>query len=161
MSTRATEKADAALAFLALLWRANHAMHRVSSRMVETLGLTGPQRLALRLIGKRPGLTAGDLALGLHLDRGTVSAMLGRLEARQLIERRVDAADRRRVIVTLTPVGRRYDRPDDRTVEGVVGAVLATASAAEIRAAEGMLRRVASACERVADEPRPPPRRRR
>jgi len=49
-----------ALDFLERTWRVNHAMQRVSNRMARDLGLTGPQRLVVRCIGKYPGIPASQ-----------------------------------------------------------------------------------------------------
>jgi MarR family transcriptional regulator, organic hydroperoxide resistance regulator len=68
-----------ALDFLQRLWRLNHALERLSSRMERQLGITAQQRLIIRCIGKYPGVGAGQLAALLHVDPGTVSAALNRL----------------------------------------------------------------------------------
>src|SRR5262245_32828245 len=91
-----------ALAPMPVLWRVNHAVERVSLRMEKELGVSGPQRLMLRVVGRHPGVTPGRLAEALHIDPGTVSATLARLERKRLVERRRDAADRRHVVVALT-----------------------------------------------------------
>ena len=41
------------LDFLRLLWELDHALQRRSKRMARALGLTGPQRLVLRIVGDR------------------------------------------------------------------------------------------------------------
>lgn len=114
-----------ALTLLRRMWRLEHALEQLSSRMERQLGVSAPQRLALRCIGKYPGLTAGQLARMLHLDPGTVSAMLRRLEKRALIERRRDPRDKRRVALGLTPSGRALDRATEGTVEHAVERLLA------------------------------------
>src|ERR1700688_4316745 len=53
---------DPVLDFLRLLWSIEHGLQRLSKRMEAELGITGPQRLVLRLVGQFPGLPAGDLA---------------------------------------------------------------------------------------------------
>ena len=47
------------LEFMRLLWALHHGMQSTSKRMEATLGLTGPQRLVLRLVGRFPGIAAG------------------------------------------------------------------------------------------------------
>jgi MarR family transcriptional regulator, organic hydroperoxide resistance regulator len=39
------------LQFMQLLWAVDHGLQRASKGMLRRLGVTGPQRLALRLIG--------------------------------------------------------------------------------------------------------------
>lgn len=114
-----------ALDFLRRLWRLNHALEQVSARMEKRLGVTAQQRLILRCVGKYPGVTAGHLAALLHLDPGTISASLNRLESKKLLERRRDPRDKRRVSLGLTASGRKLDRPANGTVERAVERLLA------------------------------------
>ena len=55
-------RSEPALDFLRLMWAVDHELQSVSKRMLAELGQTGPQRLAIRLIGLNPGLAAGELA---------------------------------------------------------------------------------------------------
>jgi len=140
-----------ALEFLQRLWRVNHAMQRVSNRMSRDLGVTGPQRLVIRAVGKRPWLTASKLASMLHLDRGTISAALNRLEGKAVIERRADPLDGRIVTVGLTKTGQRLDRPTEHTIESAVEHLLRQIPASDRKATERVLAALAEALERAAD----------
>ena len=95
MPSNPDDTLPATVEFLRLAWALDHELHAASTRMLEQLGITGPQRLALRIIESRPRITAGDLALELDLHRSTVSGVLKRLEEQRLIKRTVDALDRR------------------------------------------------------------------
>lgn len=140
-----------ALEFLERVWRVNHAMQRVSTRMQRELGITGPQRLVIRCVGRYPGLTASQLAAILHLDRSSVSAALNRLEDKRLLERRSDPLDRRRVTLGLTAEGRNVDRPIEHTIEATVDHVLQTTDASDLEAAGRLLAALGEALERDAD----------
>src|SRR5260370_41656340 len=70
---------DPALDFLRLLWAIEHGLQRMSKRMEASLGVTGPQRLVLRIVGRFPGLSAGDLAHILPLPPSTITGILQRL----------------------------------------------------------------------------------
>ena len=129
------------LEFLQCLWRTSHALERRSRRMERTLGVTAPQRLVLRLLGRFPGITAGQLARSLHVDPGTLSASLRRLEARGLIERRRDPADSRRVALGLTRQGRALDVPRRGTIEAAADALLAGTSPRDLAATVRVLDR--------------------
>lgn len=133
--TRADYPLGPALDFLQRLWQFNHALEKLSSRMERRLGVTAQQRLVIRCIGKYPGVTAGRLASLLHLDPGTVSATLNRLESKGLLVRRRDPRDKRRACLGLTAKGRALDRPAPATVEHAVERLLGTLSAEEIASA--------------------------
>ena len=131
------------LEFLQCLWRTSHAMERRSRRMEKAIGVTAPQRLVLRFLGRFPGVTAGQLAQALHVDPGTLSASLRRLEGRGLVERRRDPADTRRVTLGLTKLGRELDGARTGTVEAAADALLADASPRDLAATVRVLDRFA------------------
>ena len=122
-----------ALDFLQRLWRLNHALERLSGRMEKKFGVTAQQRLLIRCVGAYPGMTAGQLASVLNVDPGTVSAALRRLEQKQLVERRRDPVDSRRVALGLTPLGRALDTPAVGTVEAAVAELLASTPAGDLQ----------------------------
>jgi DNA-binding MarR family transcriptional regulator len=76
-----------------------------SKRLARETGLTTPQFVSLQTIGAAGAMTAGDLARALNLTQATVTALVTRLEKRDLIARRRAQDDKRRVIVSLTPAG--------------------------------------------------------
>jgi MarR family transcriptional regulator, organic hydroperoxide resistance regulator len=152
----------APLDFLRRVWELNHALERLSSRMEKTIGVTAQQRLVLRCVGKRPGITASELADLLHLDRGTVSTSLSRLADRGLMLRGSDPADGRRVTLTLTARGRRLDVASTGTVEHAVELLLRQAPGEETRAAASVLSQLAELLRTtpVGEVPgMPPPKR--
>jgi DNA-binding MarR family transcriptional regulator len=107
MSARPTPLAlGNALDFMRGLWQLNHALERLSSKMEDELAVSAQQHWIIRCVGKYPGTTPGQVATQLHLDPGTVSAALRRLERKHLISRRRDPRDRRRVSLGLTRRGR-------------------------------------------------------
>ena len=118
--------------FLQRLWQLNQGLEQASSRMERRLGVTAQQRMIIRCVGRYPGLTAGQLARLLHLDPGTVSAALKRLETKDLLDRRKDPRDRRRVSLGLTAQGRALDRPERGSVEDAVERLLANTAAEDL-----------------------------
>lgn len=135
------------LDFLRLLWRLDHALQRRSKRMQRELGLTGPQRLVLRIVGRFPGIPPGELAALLHLHPSTLSGVLARLEDAGWIARRSDPRDRRRALLGLTASGRTLDRDDPATLEGLLRGVLEKAKPSDVAATERVLRGLAAALE--------------
>lgn len=112
------------LDFLQVLWRLNHAMETRSSRMYRELGITGQQRMVMRYISANPGISAGNLAQLLHVDRGTMSTMLGRLEERGLVVRQRQIQDARKTETRLTAEGERLLTGDIVTVESAAERLL-------------------------------------
>jgi MarR family transcriptional regulator, organic hydroperoxide resistance regulator len=141
-----------ALEFLQRLWQLDHALARLSSRMEKRLGITARQRFVIRCVGTYPGMTAGQLATVLHVDPGTVSAALRRLERRGLVQRRRDPADSRRVSLGLTAQGRALDAPTSGTIEEVVEELLASTRPEWADAAVAVLRRFTALLEEKTTE---------
>jgi DNA-binding MarR family transcriptional regulator len=146
----ARHRHDPVLQFMQLMWAVDHKLQSVSKRMTTRIGLTGPQRFAVRCIGRRPGLAAGELAAILHLDPGTVTGILKRLEEARMIARKQDSSDGRRMRLTLTAAGRAVDRRSAGTVENAIKRVLASASSSEVAAAARLFRRLASELDALA-----------
>ncbi len=108
------------LLFMHSLWELSHALQVASKRMARTLGVTGPQRLVIRILGQSPNITARDLAVTLGIHPSTLTGVLARLERSGFIARRVDTADRRRARFELTAAGLRVDRERRGTIESAV-----------------------------------------
>jgi len=109
-----------------VLWALDHALRSASKGMSSRLGVTGPQRLALRIVGREPGIAAGKLAQALHVHPSTLTGVLERLVRRKLIARKVDPADARRTVLSLTPRGEALDKIRAGTVEASVVRMLAS-----------------------------------
>jgi DNA-binding MarR family transcriptional regulator len=131
------------LDFMRLIWQVDHALQRRSKRMEAELGITGPQRLVLRIVGRFPGVPAGHLARVLHLHPSTLTGTLKRLERQRLIRKRLDSRDGRRVLVSLTDEGRALDDAAEGTVETAIERVLSILPADRIEGAREVLSAVA------------------
>jgi MarR family transcriptional regulator, organic hydroperoxide resistance regulator len=132
------------LEFIRLMWAVDHELQSISKRMVARIGLTAPQRLAVRFIGLHEGLTQGELAALLHLHPGTVTGIVSRLEQAGLIGRARSREDTRRVHLTLTAAGRKVNLRRRGTVEGAVRRVADRVSAGELQTAAMVLYRLAA-----------------
>jgi MarR family transcriptional regulator, organic hydroperoxide resistance regulator len=110
----------AILEFMSLVWSLDHALQTRSKHMQRVLGVTGPQRLVIRLIGKKPGVVAGELSSALRVHPSTLTGILRRLEAGGFLVRKVDAEDRRRARFALTKEGKRIDAHKAETVEASI-----------------------------------------
>ena len=87
------------------LYAASNHMTRLFVPFLQKLGLTYPQYLVLIVLWERGPQGVGDLASLLHMEFGTLSPMLKRIESKGLITRQRQATDERRVLVDLTPKG--------------------------------------------------------
>src|SRR5688500_620889 len=105
------------LTFMRVLWAAEHALRSASKRMRSHTGVTGPQRLVIRMLGRFPDATAGDLAGLLHLHPSTLTGVLDRLDKNGFLVRKVDPDDGRRARFDLSARGRRVDRSQAGTIE--------------------------------------------
>lgn len=130
------------LAFMQVMWALVHRLDQTSKRMRHQVGVTGPQRLALRVVGLFPGISAGDVATVLHMHPSTLTGILQRLVAQKLVIRRHDANDRRRAVLQLTPRGRTVNAASAGTVESAVARALDGASRHEVAATTRLLARL-------------------
>ena len=129
------EPSGETLQFMQRMWELVHALDVRSKRMVTSIGVTGPQRLVIRIIGQKPNQTASQIAMTLGKHPSTLTGVLARLQARDMIARASDPDDRRRARFTLTPLGRKIDKLQRGTVEAAVRRALARSDDARI---EGM-----------------------
>src|SRR5437660_9488129 len=109
-SSRPAYVLDPSLEFMRLLWSIEHNLQRMSKRMEREMGITVPQRLVLRVVGRFPHLSAGDVAHILRLHPSTITGILQRLVARGYLERTSDPGDSRRARLRLKPRGVRLAR---------------------------------------------------
>lgn len=128
----------AVLDFMRMLWAVDHALQSASKRMEASFGLTGPQRLVVRIVGRFPGIAAGRVAEILHVHPSTLTGILKRLEARAVLQRKPDPRDARRALFMLTAKGRKLDTVRTGTVEQAVRRVLGK-DPAKVAAAQEVL----------------------
>ncbi len=126
-----------------LLWSIEHGLERASKKMEAERGITGPQRLVLRIVGRFPGLSATELADVVRLHPSTITGILQRLVSRGLLERRHDPADRRRVQLRLKAEAGPHARPARGTVEHAVRRALKNVGAKKVEGARDVLAEVA------------------
>ena len=134
-----TPRLGGVLDFMRLLWAVDHGLQGTSKRMLATMGVTGPQRLAVRIIGRFPGISAGRLARVLHVHPSTLTGILARLESRRLVTRWPDPKDARRALFGLTASGRALNETRAGTVEAALARGMAGLPDRQIQAAEEVL----------------------
>jgi MarR family transcriptional regulator, organic hydroperoxide resistance regulator len=115
--TKTRRELDKQLSFA--LYGAANRMARMHKSVLEPLGLTFPQYLAmLELLDGAP-LSVGVLGARLGMDTGTITPLLKRMQATGFVTRTRDVADERRVLVDLTAQGRALEAD----IRGVAGKI--------------------------------------
>ncbi len=97
-----------------------HAFNRVYKPLLEPLGLTYPQYLVMLVLWGGDDLTVKQIGHSLHLDSGTLTPLLKRLEAAGLVQRTRDTRDERQVRIHLTAKGRDLKAPAAQVWRDVV-----------------------------------------
>jgi DNA-binding MarR family transcriptional regulator len=92
-----------------------HAFNRVYKPLLDRLGLTYPQYLVMLVLWERDDVPVKDIGERLFLDSGTLTPLLKRLEAADLIKRTRSTEDERQVLIALTSQGQAL-REKARTV---------------------------------------------
>jgi MarR family transcriptional regulator, organic hydroperoxide resistance regulator len=87
------------------VYSTGHAFNRVYKPLLDRLGLTYPQYLVMLVLWERDDVPLKDIGERLFLDSGTLTPLLKRLEAAQLIKRTRGKEDERQVLIALTPQG--------------------------------------------------------
>jgi len=95
--------------------------------LLEDLGLTYPQYLAMLALWEHGELTVGELCGLLYLDTGTVSPLLKRLEAAGLVMRQRRPDDERSVTITLSEAGKELEQKAARVPGAMASCLLADA----------------------------------
>jgi len=131
------------LGFLQLLWDISHELESISKRMRATVGVTGPQRLVLRLVAHYERPSPGELARALRVHPSSLTGVLRRLERAGLIRRVPDPADGRRAIVSLSAKGQRLNDRQEGTAESAVRRALKALGPSRTTTARTVLRKLA------------------
>lgn len=93
------------------VYSAGHAFNRLYRPLLDRLGLTYPQYLAMVALWEADDLTVGELGQRLGLESSTLTPLLKRLEAMGLVSRTRDPSDERQVRIGLTGQGRALQAP--------------------------------------------------
>ena len=92
------------------LHAASRAMTGAYQPLLDELGITYPQYLVLLTLWEEDGARVSRIGERLHLDSGTLTPLLKRLEAHELVQRKRNPDDERVVEVFLTAAGKRLKR---------------------------------------------------
>ena len=116
------------------IYSANSAFNRAYKPILDALGLTYPQYIAMVALWQKDDQTVGEIGQRLLLESNTLTPLLKRLEAAGLVQRRRDSRDERLVRVALTDKGRALRQEAQRVPAAIAAASgLAPDSAGRLR----------------------------
>ncbi len=95
------------------LYAAANAMQRAYTPLLAPFGLTYLQYLVLLVLWEADDLAVGEIGKRLHLDSGTLTPVLRRLEGLGFVKRRRSIEDERTVRIRLSPAGSALEREMD------------------------------------------------
>ena len=87
------------------LYAASNLLTRLYRPVLAKLGLTYPQYLVMLVLWQQSPCSVGEIGSKLHLDSGTLTPLLKRLELSGYVQRSRDSSDERRVLVRLSETG--------------------------------------------------------
>ncbi len=119
--------------------------------VLEPLGLTHPQYLVMLALWQHGQLSVKELSGLLHLDPGTLSPLLKRLEAAGLLRRERDPEDQRNLALALTERGRALRARAEEIPVGIVERLGLPID--ELIGLHGTLSRVIAASQRALGSP--------
>jgi DNA-binding MarR family transcriptional regulator len=102
------------------LYAASRAVTQRYRPLLEELGLTYPQYLAMLVLWEHGAVPVKDIGAALQLDYGTLTPLIKRLESNGLVRRERSTQDERTVLVSLTDAGEEL-RARAETVPGAIG----------------------------------------
>ncbi|MFG1946365.1 MarR family winged helix-turn-helix transcriptional regulator [Nonomuraea sp. NPDC048826] len=121
--------------------------------LLQPLGLTHPQYLAMLALWEHEPLSVKELGELLQLDAGTLSPLLKRLQALGYIHRERSSADERALVLTLTPEGRRLREQAEKIPPAIIARL--GMSLDELQDLHQSLSRVIEAARRAHQAERP------
>lgn len=137
------------------LYSATRGMTAAYRPVLTELNLTYPQYLVLLVLWEDGPVTVGRLGERLHLDSGTLSPLLKRLEANGYVNRRRSRADERQVEVVLTDAGHALEERAQCIPEQLFSATgLSVDEAEQLREA---VRQLSDVLMNTPDDPRKDP----
>jgi DNA-binding MarR family transcriptional regulator len=140
-----------------LVYRLHRGITDLYRPILAELGLTYPQYLVMLVLWEEQPLTVSRLGERLHLDSGTLSPLLKRLEAAGLVDRTRSSTDERSVQVSLTTAGRTLRRRAKEVPARIGGCIAGTPDDywSTRESLEALVARVDAALGHGADTPTP------
>lgn len=83
----------------------NRVSRAIAARYADTFGLTIPEWRIIAVLGRRPGLTAKEVAEATEMDKVAVSRAVAKLVESKRVAARADRDDARKQLLALTAQG--------------------------------------------------------
>lgn len=99
-TSQSCRKVETQLSFA--LYSAVSRVIKLHKPLLEPLGITFPQYLVMLELFQDAPRTVGELGTKLSMDTGTITPILKRLQASDMVTRTRDVVDERRVLIDLT-----------------------------------------------------------
>ena len=125
-----------------LLREADMTFNRTLREELARYDVTFSQYQHLWQLWKEDGLPQFELSRRIGIETASSTSVIDQLERQGLISRRRDAVDRRRIVVSLTPAGKRLETPLDACAVAVNRRARALLSSREITVLYDMMRKV-------------------
>jgi DNA-binding MarR family transcriptional regulator len=126
-------------------------LRTVFERRVRTFGLTRAQWMIITRLHRRPGLSQSEIADLLEIEKAPAGRLIERMEAKGWLLRRDDSRDKRINRLYLTARGHRLHAAIWPIAEATVDAALGDLSADERRRLTGLMLRVKSKLQALAE----------
>jgi DNA-binding MarR family transcriptional regulator len=126
-------------------------LRTVFERRVRAVGLTRAQWLVIARVHRRPGLSQSEVADLLEIEKASAGRLIDRMEAKGWLRRHADASDRRVNRLHLTPEANRLHAAIWPIAEATVDEALGDLTAKERRALTGLMTRVKSKLQALAE----------
>lgn len=89
-----------------LIYSTNLALNQLYRKLLTPLGITYPQYLVMLVLWEKDEITVSEIGNKLFLESSTLTPILKKLEAIQLVNRIRSKEDERQVIITLSEKGK-------------------------------------------------------
>ncbi|EKB34709.1 MarR family transcriptional regulator [Acinetobacter baumannii] len=90
-----------------LIYSTNLALNQLYRKLLTPLGITYPQYLVMLVLWEKDEITVSEIGNKLFLESSTLTPILKKLEALQLLNRTRSKEDERQVIITLSEKGKK------------------------------------------------------
>ncbi|AVI33974.1 MarR family winged helix-turn-helix transcriptional regulator [Acinetobacter baumannii] len=90
-----------------LIYSTNLTLNQLYRKLLTPLGITYPQYLVMLVLWEKDEITVSEIGSKLFLESSTLTPILKKLEALQLLNRTRSKEDERQVIITLSEKGKK------------------------------------------------------